>query len=334
MADARDGDGRDEPGMSLVEAIVSITILSFLLLVILQSTTTVSDSTTAIESYNLVLVETQKAVSQMHEDVATARKIFENDALGQTYVKFVDYGTHPLAATALLPIIQPLGEFTLDAVGDRRTGNILMVVGEMSPYSFTAPSNGKTYRISVFRLICYYVSDRGFPVANGLSRFDLVRWESEAFVDYVALSNLPPLELTARSEMVVDMVTNGGIHYAWDPTQLADAAFFKLDTDVAPVTVGAMPIPASRVNERVPKGYYAWRNAALASNNGIVNSEASVPKFTQPIPAGIGFPHGFEVKVVGPSGARKIKVRVVAERMMKSRVMRRASESIATMRDI
>jgi hypothetical protein len=318
--------------MSLVEAIVSITILSFLLLVILQSTSTVSDSTTAIESYNLVLVETQKAVSQMHEDVATARKIFEDDGLGQSYVKYIDYGQFPLAGSALLPVIQPLGEFTTDVVGDRRTGNILLLCGEMSPYSFTAPSNGKTYRISVFRLLAYYVSDRGSPVASGLSRFDFVRWESEAFADYIALSTIS--DATARGELVVDMLKTGGIHYAWDPTQTADAAFFELDSDVATGSMGGFPIPSSTKTERRPKGYYGWRNAALAANNGIIGSEASVPKFAQMDATGLGFPHGFEVKVVGPSGARKIKVRVVAERMMKSRVMRRASESIATMRDI
>lgn len=332
MAEERDGDGRGASGMSLVEAMVSISILSFLLLVILQSTATVSDSTSALESFNLVLVETQKAVAQMHEDVATARKIFEDDALGKSYVKYVDYGKFPLVSSGLLPVIQPLGEFTQDVAGDRRTGNILLVVGEMSPYSFTAPSNGKAYRISVFRLVCYYVSDHGIPIADGLSRFDLARWESEAFADDIALSTIT--DATARSELVVDMVKNGGIHFAWDPTQPADAAFFKLDTDVSPSTAGAMLIPASAKVGRLPRGYYGWRNAALATNNAIVNSEAAVPKFALSDAAGLGFPHGFEVKVVGPSGARKIKVRVVAERMMKRRIMRRASESIATMRDI
>lgn len=331
MAEPREGDRRGASGMSLVEAMVSLSILSFLLLIILQSTNTVSDATTSIESYNTVMVETQKVVSLMHEDVATARKIFEADALGQSYVARVSYGPFPLAATSLLPLVEPLGEFTRDVAGNRRTGNILLVVGEMSPYTFTAPSNGKAYRISIFRLICYYVSSRGSPVARGLSRFDLVRWESEAFADYVALAAIS--DVTARGELVSNMVAIGGINYAWDPTQLADAAFYKLTADVA-VAPTAIAIPGSPKTGRVQKGFYAWRNAALAVNNGIVGTEASVPKFALPDNTGIGFPHGFEVKVVGPSGARKIKVRVVAERMMKNLIMRRSSESIATMRDI
>jgi hypothetical protein len=337
MRDGTEGRGARgrESGLSLVEVLVAIGILSFLLLVVLQASMTVGDSSSAVESYNTVLVETQKVTAQLHEDVATARKLYEDDALGQTYLKFIDYGGLPLLSSSLLPLIEPLGEFHQDVVGDRRTGNVLLLVGEMSPFDFTAPSNGKDYRVSVFRLIAYYVADGGSPVAQGLSAFDLVRWESEAFADFTTLSSIT--DATARQEVVGGLVSNARINWAWDPTQTVDAAFFELTTDISPSPEPTFIIPPSNMNNRLPKGWYRFRNAAIAPNNSVTMTEAAVPKFAQKVPAAgpnPGFPHGFEVKVVGPSGARKIKVRVVAERMMRNRIMRSASETIATMRDI
>jgi hypothetical protein len=331
-AGAESRTGRGEAGLSLLEVVISLAILSMLFLVILRSTLSVADSNTSMESFNAILVKTQAAMAELHEDVSTCRRTWIEDATGRGYFDALEFGATPRATSCLLPIIDPLGEFTLDVPADRKTGNSLLLAGEMAPHDFIA-SDARAYRVNVYRLVCYYVADYGFPVAPGLSRFDLVRWESMAFADWATLTAIS--NATARQEMVADLVNTANIKYAWDPSQAVTAAFFELDTDVAVTPEATFSIPASPVQARYPKAYYRRYNASLSQNNTITGTEAAVPKFTQPLalPAP-GFPHGFEVKIVGPSGARKIKTRIVAERMMRNQVFRAASETISTMRDI
>jgi len=322
-----------EAGLSLLEVVISLGILSMLFLVILRSTLSVADSNTSMESFNAILVKTQAAMAELHEDVSTARRTFEEDATGRAYFDALEFGALPRATSCLLPINDSLGEFTLDVPADRKVGNSLLVAGEMAPHDFTAPSDGKAYRVNVYRLVCYYVADYGFPVAPGLTRFDLARWESMAFADWATLTAIS--NATARQEVVADLVSTANIKYAWDPSRAITSAFYELDTDVSATPEPAFSIPASPVAARYPRAYYRKYNASLSQNNGITGTEAAIPKFTQALAAPApGFPHGFEVKIVGPSGARKIKTRIVAERMMRNQVFRAASETISTMRDI
>ena len=260
------GSGRDrDGGLTLIEVMVSVAILSTLFMVILRSTVTVGDSNSSMESFNLILIKTQAAVAEFHEDVATARRMYEEDALGRSYVDAMNFGTLPPIASNLLPIIEPLGEFDQDTVGDRKVGNFVLMVGEMAPYDFTAPSNGRAYRVNVYRLVAYYIVDFGSPVAAGLSGFDLARWESTAFADYGTL--LAISDAVARQELVQDMVATGRLDRAWDPAQPANAAFYLLDTDVAVAPDPSYQIPSSPVTHRLPKSFYRKYNAAIAPNN-------------------------------------------------------------------
>jgi hypothetical protein len=317
-----------------MEVIVSFTILAFMMLVILRTTMTVGDSNASMESFNTVLLETQKATTQMRQDIATARKLYEENTLGRSYFDALQFGSHPPLTSSLLPLVLNVGEFDRDAVGNRFVGNVLLMAGEVSPHDFTY--SGQPYRVNVYRLIGWYLADYGTPIATGLSGFDLIRWESEAFVDWASIMAIT--DPTTR-EALVDDLKNGAakVNFAWDPNQVVDNAFFKLDTDVSPVPETSFKIPASRVADRVAKGYYRRRNGAIAPNNQWAATEGAVPKFAQRVDAvagNPGFPHGFEVKIVGFSGARRVKTRIVAERMMRNKVFRNAAETIATMRDI
>jgi hypothetical protein len=286
-----------------------------------------------MESFNAILVKTQAAMADLHEDISTSRRMFVEDTTGREYLDALQFGTLPPVAGALLPVIEPQGEFGQDLAGARRTGNCILMAGELKPHDFTAPSDGRDYRVNVSRIICYYVADYGFPVAPGLTRFDLARWESLAFVDYGTLMAITTV--SARQEMVADLVANANIKYAWDATQPVNLAFFELDTDVNSIPEAGFSIPPSPVAARAPRAYYRRYNASLSQNNTLAGSEAAIPKFALPLVAPPpGFPQGFEIKVVGPSGARKVKTRIVAERMMRDRVFRSSSETISTMRDI
>ena len=322
-----------EGGMTLIEIMVSLGILSVLFLVILRSTLSVGDVSATLESYNTILQKTQELNAALKTDISTARRIYEEDTLGQgrSYMNNMLFGTLPPITGNLLPKIANLGNFDKDVIGNRRVGNVLMVVGELSPadYTDTTVIPNKSYRVNVFRLVCYYPTQYTNAATQGLSDLDLVRWESPAYADYTTLTAIT--DLTARGLVIAYLKNTLGITHAWDPSLLETAAFFPLTAIVAATPDAAYKIPPSPVRAKAPLAYFRIRNAALSQNNAVVTGESVIPKFAQKV---AGFPHGFEVMVIGPSGARKILTRVVAERSMRNRVVQAKSESIATMRDI
>ncbi len=333
-AEAR-GGRRAEGGLTLIEVMVSISVLSVLFLVILRSTSLVGDTTFSLESQSTMLIELRKAVSRMHEDISTARKVYEEDVTGRSYIDRMDFGAWPPISTSLLPDIANLGDFDRDAVGARRVGNFLLLVGEMSPHNYYDAGTARTYRVSVYRLVAYYIADYGYPVTQGLSSFDLVRWESAAFVDRTTLTSVT--DPTVRANVVTSLQTEKNIYYAWDPSATADLAFYELTSDIAGAPDGGYQIPwctvSDNTQDRLPRTYFRKRNAALVANND-ATGEAAVPKFAQKVAGNPGFPNGFEVMVIGPSGSRKILARVVAQRAFAGKVVYSKSETIATMRDI
>ncbi len=336
---------RAESGMTLVEVMITLTVLAILMGVIARSQLTVSQANSTMAAANKVSLQTQEAVSHVHADISMARKMYEDDVLGRSYlariqvVNISGLGVLAIAPTSRLPTIEPLGEFNADAVASPRTGNCIFMAEEMAPHD-TLASDGKTYRINIFRLVGYFVMRHGTPAALNLSRFDLVRWESEAFADYTTLTAIG--SVAARQEVVADLLATAKIDYAWDPIKNADQAFYVLSTDVSPTPDGTITIPASQHSsareDRRPKVYFRPYVAALASNNTLIGENA-IPKFAVKIdatvdPAGVGFPHGFEVKIIGPSGARKVLVRLVAEISRGGQIVRSVSETKGTMRDL
>ena len=99
------GGRRSERGLTLLEVVISIGVISILFLVVVRSTLTVADSNTSMESFNAILTRTQAAMADLHEDISTARRTFEEDAVGRAYFNAIQFGPlHPRAATCLLTL--------------------------------------------------------------------------------------------------------------------------------------------------------------------------------------------------------------------------------------
>jgi type II secretory pathway pseudopilin PulG len=325
-------------GLTLIEVMITLTVLGFLLLVVARSQVTVSDANSALHGVNRIALETQTAVANIHKDISTARKLFQDDVQGRSYLAALGTMDLPAILSTRLPVIGPLAEFSKDDPATPLTGNCLLMAEEMTPNDTVVDVAGvpTTYRVNIIRLVAYYLTRYDRPLAPGLSRFDLVRWESQAFVDHTTLTAIT--NATTRQAVVANLTDNARIYYSWDILKNANLAFFELGNDVAATAENPFSIPASPLNERAPKGLFANARASISSNN-TSTGEAQIPKFAVALDPsvdinGIGFPHGFEVKIVGPSGARKVLVRVVADIQRGMSVVRSASETKGTMRDL
>jgi hypothetical protein len=58
-----------------------------------------------------------------------------------------------------------------------------------------------------------------------------------------------------------------------------------------------------------------------------------VPQFATVIAGGDGFPHGFEVQIVGPSGAREVLLKLVLAKSGAQRIVARDLKAVLTTRD-
>lgn len=326
-------------GLTLIEVMITLVVLGFLLLVVARSQMTVTDANTNLHGINKVALETQEAVALIHTDISMARKLLENDSLGNSYLAALGTGKYPVAPSTRLPVIGPLAEFDKDDPLAPLTGNCLLMAEEMAPHDTVHdPGSGdQTYRVNVIRLVAYYLTQNARPRDSQLSRFDLVRWESQAFADYTTLTAIT--DTTAREAVVASMTAPGvNIQYAWDILKPAGSAFYSLGSDVSSSPESAFLVPPSTRPDREPRAIFGLSNACIAVNNG-QTGESRIPKFAVELsptsdPNGVGFPHGFEVKIIGPSGARKVLVRVVADIQRGQRVVRSASETKGTMRDL
>ncbi|MEW6354804.1 MAG: prepilin-type N-terminal cleavage/methylation domain-containing protein [Planctomycetota bacterium] len=171
-----------------------------------------------------------------------------------------------------------------------------------------------------------------------------------------------------QSDFIRQLVEDAGINYCWDTTQNADTAFYELVQDagsgdymVASAPISAFEVSSSDLN--IPMSKYehvvlnleakqatiSWNTQSnlFIAGMGVAfrenykqwfpfKSPVMVPRFGYPdiSLAGRGFPHGLEVQVIGPSGARQVLVRLVlVKETMRHRTAAHETVTIVATRD-
>ncbi|NOZ20630.1 MAG: prepilin-type N-terminal cleavage/methylation domain-containing protein [Planctomycetes bacterium] len=171
-----------------------------------------------------------------------------------------------------------------------------------------------------------------------------------------------------QSEFIRQLVEDEGINYCWDTTQDASSAFYELTQDAVSgdYVIDSSPVSAfdaSSTNLNIPMNKFEHVILNLASKHATVSwntpgnefiagmgnqfkvnygnyfrfqSPVLVPRFGYPDVSlsGPGFPHGFEVQVIGPSGARQVLVRLVlAKETWQKRIAAHETVTIVSTRD-
>jgi hypothetical protein len=93
--------------------------------------------------------------------------------------------------------------------------------------------------------------------------------------------------------------------------------------------------PVGGLISTVPSGMTTSKHASIAWNNSTAGFQVSavVPVYALEDAFADGFPHGFEVQIVGPSGARELMVRAVMTKGTTKRIISRESTAILTSRE-
>lgn len=318
---------QSQRGMSLVEIIVVLAVVSVLMIIVYKLLEDAMHAAMFGESHNDMVIMTQRVVNRLHGEIMQSRVAYQEDATGSAYRAALQLPVLVKWSDTLLPVFQT--ETTLDPdLGngvERRAGNSLLIVRQLEPLSVMYDDDGKPGTPDVefladrYRFEYEYLVTRNGRSFGGTGFFlDLVESRSVEFADYFQLKSLT----SAQLKLVVPKIQAAKITRAWDAGQPIDNAFY----DLAPAAGGAFgtvlnkpqiaiattatllpDMPGGRINGRIDY------SIAFTPNDPIKPFKITNPMFfyAQPDATYPKFPAGFEVKIAGPSGHRKVGLRLV-----------------------
>jgi len=312
-----------QAGFTMIELTIAAVVLAMMIYAV--STLTVSGGQAQEYSRRLSRVTeiTQDLLGDIRLELATSARVFGNDAEGNANVAAFDLSTAPTPLPGVrLPTIAPTSTIGKDTVGAEITGNAMLFTKLAWSDRFVCTS-GNDYIVDVYQWIAYYPTpEEGGPSPEHSIGLNLVRVESEPLVDAGGIDRIT--DATDLEEMLVHLGTGSpdATGESHPPAELVwvrgglptDVGTFRQIDEVngtlsdTPFGGRADPWMVELASGEV-RGLLSYRHHSVASNYSL--SSFGVGKFGIIDNDDSGFPHGFEVQVVGPSSARQILVHLV-----------------------
>ncbi len=318
---------KSQRGMSLMEIVMVLAVVSVLMIIVYKLLEDAMRASMFAESHNDMTIMTQRVVNRLQGEILQSRVAYQEDATGAAYRAALQLPALLRWTDTLLPVFQT--ETTLDPdVGngvDRRAGNSLLIVRQLEPLSVMYDDDGKPGTPDVEFLADRYRFEYEYMVSNSGRSFggtgffvDLLESRSFEYADYFQLKSLT----SAQMKLVVPKLQAAKIARAWDPGQAIDNAFY----DFTPAAAGAFgaalnkpQIAIASTTTLLPDmrgGRISGRmdySIAFTPTAPIKPFRIAHPMFfyAKPDTTYPKFPAGFEVKIAGPSGHRKVGLRLV-----------------------
>lgn len=335
-------------GYTLMEILIVLAISTVVMIVAYDLIEDAMRTSLFVESHNNLSQWAQRPVNFMQTEVYQNKMIFDATTTGNGYLtRFTTPPTYPGAMTcgtngcggsaatppimpalqtnSLLPVTDTSNVMAPDVAATRNTGNILFLVRQLPPLLISYDNGAGTVNFPAdrYRFEMYYLArDTTRPFSSATYFVDLIQVRSIDFADYFQLNPLIGTGgsfTAAQKTAIVTGLTAAKIKVAWNPmNQPVDNAFYSIGT------TGAMTLQATQ-------GIWVWSAKSLipeiksgAISGKMLFSVAFRPSAstTFPIPTTVPryavfnsstpeFPSGFEVKIVGAGGSRKVLLRLV-----------------------
>ena len=299
-----------EAGYTLLEVTIVLVILSGMSLLLDQALRTTQDTHGLLDAAARAAGRGQDLTYAVTGLVSESRHLYEDDDLGNDYLAACDLSRAPIAPQTRLPVIDVEPELRMDTSEEQRVGNMLLFVREINASSCVIDKKKMQQRwIDTYRMVAVYPSlvNRQLVMGRPLSR-DLVLWRSLPFVSLPQLLEIGDED--DRERVIRDLVARYGMTHAWDPSLPVGQAFYALsDTgELAKTPEGEFLIEEDETLSE--GGRLVYRDVQLARTGSELARQGSVLTAED----GSGWaPNGFEVKIVGPSGSRKVWLHAVFE---------------------
>ena len=304
--------GRSQSGFTMFEMLVTLIMIGVMASIVENTLGSAQRAERQLSAVRRVTGRCEQVAYEILDEVNRSRKLFQGDAAGQAYLDALDLSRDPILPAARLPLVDEINALGMDAPGDPRTGNILLFVleGEGVPAVADA-ATARTRTIDLHRFVCIYPRQTTRVLLSDSQMFparDLVIWRSALFPSYAQIQAIE--DVAERESVVRDLVDRWGCDHAWDPNAGVDGGFYSLGVMGG---VSTSPVIGMTIEEDLDaseRGRLVYGDVQLARTDASRFHRRS--RFTAD-DAATWVPDGFEVKIVGISGARKVWFRVTAE---------------------
>jgi type II secretory pathway pseudopilin PulG len=310
-------------GFSLVELTVAAVLLALMVLAVANMSVAGADAQAYAARLNRVTELTQDVVDRMRLELVSSVRQFGNDAEGTGNLAVLDLaGAPPPLPGSLLPTISPAVTIHADTAGAPITGNSLFFAKLVWTDRFVC-SSGNEYLVDVYRWVYYYLSaDDGGPAPGRPTGLNLVRVVSEPLADASSVDRITDTSDQAELLMHLHDGTADANGIQHDPCDVVwrrggDPAAIGTFRQIEQSDGSLLDDPADgrpdpwqilRMDAEV-RGLLSHRHHSVATIYAQPNW--GVGRYGIVTTAGSGFPHGFEVQVVGPSSARQVLLHLV-----------------------
>ncbi len=306
------GSAPRHAGFTILEVVVTIGLLT-IMVVIMEGTI---DSTRRAErrlaATRLVTERSERVTYTLLDNVNASHRIFSDGAIGTGYMGALDLSRLPILPSARLPRIDETHPLGPDAAGDVYTGNVLLLVREAAaaPAISDAVTSG-VRSIDLYRFVCVYprqTTRRLILDAPVAAARDLVLWRSVRYANHAQILDIDDPD--ERRSVVADLVNRFGIDHAWDLEAAVTAAFYPMD---ALGTLSASATPDIVIEEEPDAGE---GGLLLAANVQLAPTKAGDfhrRSLMTSDPVASWTPGGFEIKIAGISGSRRVWMHLVLE---------------------
>ncbi len=354
------GVSNSEKGFSLIEALVTLVILTVVILMLYELMIGSMKATMFVESRNDLEIFAQRTVNAIQTATMQSRIIHQENPMGQAYRDLLVASDlqWPIYLDSRLPVADPDTSALLDPDTSSETfvGNEMLLVRAMEPVPilYDHDNDGGTttpeipFYVDRYRLEFYFLTLNSARSFNGTGSYlDLIKAKGPAFADYFQLSTtFPGLSAAQRTQIAAGLAAlvppggghepltemervrleiSGPITQAWDPAQDPTAAppnnaFYDIDGagNFSAAVVATLDLKKESMLPEFSKGKISGKmeySVATNSDTPIAGGRFGPLKIMDQVPLfgykNINFPAGFEIKIIGPTGARSVWNRLV-----------------------
>ena len=263
---------------------------------------------TLLESNDNMKNYGQFAVNAAKLPLQQSRTIYQNDTYGNALWGLMTWSGHTPIGTTALPTISETGSLSPSELGDPTTPFDSTTVGNALLFTeSTGHQLAGTRWIDTFRLRAYYVTKNFTGKMQGKDYcLDVMDWVGPTYVDYTELVGAPNAVFSA-------LVANGFTR-AWNSQATSkDSTVYTLNASgvLSPLASPALNPVNNHSATKIAGNGGDTRYSVAFNDRASYPIQDRVPAFGTAHSSGDGFPNGFETMIVGPTGGRKVMLRLV-----------------------
>lgn len=313
-----------QAGFTLVELVVSAMLLGLMIFSVSTLAVSGGEAQEYARRLNRATEITHEVVEQMRTEMVSCVRIFGDTTEGTENQALLDLTGLPAALADLrLPTVSSTATVRPDTVGAEITGNTLFFAKLAWPDRFVC-TTGNQYMVDIYRWVYYYMTpEEGGPVPDSPIGLNLVRWVSEPLIDAASIDRIT--DANDRAEVLLHLASASpdaeGVKHVpavmvWQRGALPSVTGTLRMIDDNDGSLSNSPINGRPDPWNILQSTTDTLDTLLTYRHhsvGTIYAQANfgVGRFGIVNPVGGGFPHGFEVQVVGPATSRQTLLHLV-----------------------